>query len=379
MRSIEFILDTNVLVQCKNFTQIRWEKVFDEKFEKITLIIPYMVMKELDELKHKNYNALKAMNRIRDIELGKLNINLFSLKSSDSPPVWEKLSDSQKQYLSSSDPDHQILAEILLNHQQLQELKVVFVTGDYLPTKIAKRFDIDCLYWLDDEFKKLFEKEKIIISKPEALEIYFFNEGKFSKEISLNKIIASPIPLRIEEYNQDYDTPPSHPLIGHKTKENLQHELDNYNDEMDQYYRFKEILFIVQNNSNNPFTNIDVYLEMVLEKGFKVKYRKDKKVPEKPKISRRLMPLNTIRFSPSIKQEPNVKYSEIISVERERNNDWIIQNHISKIKHNETETLFPLLIWIPKDVSTEQINIKISFTQDQEGKIKEQNLSIILK
>ena len=83
MRSIEFILDTNVLVQCKNFTQIRWEKVFDEKFEKITLIIPYMAMKELDELKHKNYNALKAMNRIRDIELGKLNINLFSLKLGD--------------------------------------------------------------------------------------------------------------------------------------------------------------------------------------------------------------------------------------------------------------------------------------------------------
>ena len=87
---------------------------------------------------------------------------------------------------------------------------------------------------------------------------------------------------------------------------------------------------------------------------------------------------NTIYTPRTILKDPNVKFSEINHIERVHNDVWIIQNEVGKIKHNETEFLYSLKLWIPEYPSIEKIVIQVSFTQDQEGKINDQILSIIL-
>jgi len=378
VKSLVFVLDTNVLIHCKNFTQIQWDKIFEEDCEKILILIPYMVLKELDNLKYQNKNALKAINKIRDIETGKFQVKAFGLISSILPPNWDKLLELDKQKLSMDEADHQILAEILLYHQENPQSKVVFVTGDYLPSKLAKEIKIECLYWLDENFRIYFEKEKISTSKLEPLEIYFTEEEKCSKEIILNKTIVPQKPLRLEDYEKDFSRPTNHPLISHKRKEDFQRELVDYNNKMKELCRYVEIQYALQNHSNTPITNIDVYIQMELEKGFKVKYSHDIEFLERPKIIGNITSLRTIFTPHSILKEPNVKYNEIIHIERDRNDVWIIQNRVGKIKHNETEFLYPFMLWIPEYSSTEKIIIQVSFTQDQEGKINDQKLSIIL-
>lgn len=365
-------------MHCKNFTQIQWDKIFEEDFDKILILIPYMVLKELDNLKYKNKNALKALNKIRDIETGKLQVKAFELMSSILLPNWDKLLDSHKQKLSRNESDHQILAEVLLYLQENPQSKVVFVTGDYLPSKLAKEINIECLYWLDEKFKMYFEKEKISTSKLEPLEVYFIEEEKFSKEITLNKTIVRQEPLRLEDFEKDFSKPTTHLLISHKGKESFQRELDDYNNKIRELYRYVEIQLVLQNHSNAPITNIDVYIQIELENGFKVKYSRDIEFPKRPNVISDFTSLGTVYTSHTILKEPNVKYSEIIHMERDRNDVWIIQNRVGKIKHNETEFLYPLMLWIPEIPSTEKIVFQVSFTQDQEGTINDQTLSIIL-
>ncbi len=378
MKSLVIALDTNVFLHCKNFTQIQWDKIFGDDFDEMLILIPCMVLKELDNLKYQNKNALKALNKIRDIETGKFQVKAFGLISSILLPNWDKLLELHKQKLSRDESDHQILAEVLLYHQDNPQCKVVFVTGDYLPSKLSKEINIECLYWLDENFRIYFEKEKISTSKLEPLEIYFTEEEKFSKEITLSKTIIPQEPLRLEDYEKDFSKPIPHPLISHKPKEDFQRELDDYNNKMEELCRYAEIYLSLKNNSNAPFTNIDLYIQMELEKGFKVKYSNDIEFPERPKVIGGLTYLKPIFPSYSVPKEPNVKYHKIIHIENERNYVWIIQNRVGKIKHNETEILYPLMLWIPEYPSTEKIVIQVSFTQDQEGKINDQILSIIL-
>jgi len=84
----------------------------------------------------------------------------------------------------------------------------------------------------------------------------------------------------LEDYEKDFSKPTNHPLISHKRKEDFQRELDDYNNKMKELCRYEEIHLALQNHSNAPITNIDVYIQMELEKGFKVKYSHDIEFPE---------------------------------------------------------------------------------------------------
>ena len=97
---------------------------------------------------------------------------------------------------------------------------------------------------------------------------------------------------------------------------------------------------------------------MELEKGFKVKYSNDIEFPERPKVIGNITSLGTIYTPHTILKEPNVKYQKIDHIERARNDVWLIQNRVGKIKHNETEFLYPLMLWIPEYPST--VNLKRS-------------------
>ena len=66
------------------------------------------------------------------------------------------------------------------------------------------------------------------------------------------------------------------------------------------------ILFIICNNANEPFTNVDIYNQAQLEKDFTINYKRDVEIPEKPKMA--------------------IKFTSI-------------QTHVIKLKHNEISNL----------------------------------------
>lgn len=377
MTKLMFVLDTNVFIHAKNFTQIPWGEILDGDFDDISILIPHMVLMELDKKKYHEKAARKAIDKIRDIETNELQIDRFELISSSLPPNWNELSEPYKQILVKEESDHQIFAEILIYGQKHPDTKMIFVTGDYIPSKLANELEIECIYWLDKEFKGYFEKEKPVNSRYEPLEIYFAEKEGFLKEITVNKVITSQDPLTMKDFEEEFSTPTGHILIQRKSEDRFQQELEEYNSKMEEICRYVEISLLVRNYSNIPYTDVDVSCQMKLEKGFKIKYTKDVEVPKKPKTTVDIGPLipNVI---PHVRREPNVKDYEIVQEEKERNNLWTIQNCIKKIKHNENEYLYPFVLWIPEDCSTEKINIHVEFTQDQEGKVKEQKLTINL-
>lgn len=58
-------LDTNIFIHCKDFSKISWKRLFNDKTQKIILIIPETVLDELDELKNQIGKIKKAISNIR--------------------------------------------------------------------------------------------------------------------------------------------------------------------------------------------------------------------------------------------------------------------------------------------------------------------------
>ena len=57
-------LDTNVFIHCKEFTRIQWKKLFKDKVNRVELIIPEIVLDELDDLKYKEGRIKGTISKI---------------------------------------------------------------------------------------------------------------------------------------------------------------------------------------------------------------------------------------------------------------------------------------------------------------------------
>ena len=124
-------LDTNVFLHCKTFTEIDWRSLFEEtrNDDEIVIVVPYMVNKELDNLKRYEKKARNIQNKLKelkDVEFKEgisLNISFFPTKWSSLKPEWaEKLDENES--------DCKIIAEILVFKENNPEDKVYFVTLD---------------------------------------------------------------------------------------------------------------------------------------------------------------------------------------------------------------------------------------------------------
>ena len=118
-------LDTNVLQQCKLFTEIDWEVFFEDNPEKITIHIPNMVLKELDNNKKESKKARQVIPLLRKLMEKEFKPKIF-LELTLFPTKWDSLKEEWKERLDKTDPDHHIIGDILL--YKLQNLSTLEIS-----------------------------------------------------------------------------------------------------------------------------------------------------------------------------------------------------------------------------------------------------------
>jgi len=375
---IYIFLDTNVFEQCKSFTEINWSIIVakfkpDIEYGKFILKVPYMVIMELDDHKKTDNKARKALAIIRKFEKSFTEKKDLKLQISIIPPRWDDLDSNIKDYLIENEKDHRILAEILLFKKQNLNIDILFITGDYVPHKLAAELGINTLNWLDEEYKSCFQAEKI--KKKPDLELLFMSERNRSSLIEweyktphylafedieeLYEEIKREDPMRFEELKPVYE---------------LESDIEIYNQQIEDFSHYIEVKFMLINNGNHPYSNIDIFINTQLEKEFKIKYKTDVKIPTKPELFDDLWEEVSSQYAID---ESEVMYYVISRNEIDHQCDF--GYHIEKVKHNEDFLIpFPIMIWIPEKPKHKKITFKIQFTYDEPGKIKEQKLEINL-
>lgn len=104
-------LDTIVLQQCKLFTEIDWEDLFGVECEKISIHIPNMVLRELDNQKKESKKARQVIPLLRKLRNTEFKPKIF-LELTLFPTKWDSLKEEWKKKLDRTDPDHHIIEEI---------------------------------------------------------------------------------------------------------------------------------------------------------------------------------------------------------------------------------------------------------------------------
>ena len=379
---IYIFLDTNVFEQCKLFTGIDWKQILlifkpDLEEKSVILKIPYIVMMELDDHKKRDKEARKALATIRRIDLGGIYPD-FDINISLRRPNWDDLDPELIERLNENENDHQLLAEILLFKKNYPQENVIFITGDYIPYKLAEEFEFDAIYWLDSHFKEYFEKPKI--EKKPDLELLLIKDGNAVASINLEMKEPPVSTIEDEEFKSVYEESNSlhfGVLARLKSRDELTSELDKYNLEMKNFFRFYKIEMVLYNNGEKTYNNIAIEISTKLEKEMKIDYEENLKVPEKPNAVSNFTSIGNLALSPAIYRKPNVTYYDIKNQEMEKNSDWSFGYHIDKIKHNDYIVIpYPIMIWSPDKPKAKKIIFNIHFTQDESGRVKDQQLEI---
>lgn len=375
-------LDTNVFEQCRSFTEINWSDVItqfkpDAEYRNIILKVPYMVIMELDDHKKLYEKARKTLAKIRNFERISSNKDL-KLKISIRPPRWNRLDSSLREELMENENDHRILAEILLFKKQNQNHDVLFITGDFVPHKLADELGINTINWLEEEYNSFFREVKK--EKKPDLELLFINNEITSSLIEWE--FKTPEYLTYEDSIEPYEDLEWEDPMKFETLRpdyEVESDIEVYNQEVEEFSRYIEIKFALINNGNHPYTNIDVFISTHLEQRFKLRHKFDVKIPIKPDLFEELSENESSQYAID---ESEVRYYEITKQEKTSNKmnlKWDFGYYIEKLKHNETYFIpFPIMIWIPEKTKQKKITFKIRFTHDESGKIKEQKLEINL-
>ena len=75
----------------------------------------------------------------------------------------------------------------------------------------------------------------------------------------------------------------------------------------------------------------------------------------------------------------NLKINMTISSENKgKHTKWVMIYHIDRIKHNTIIKLRPLLVFLPDSYKTDRIELKIAYSHEELGTIKEQKRIVYL-
>jgi len=323
------------------------------------------------------------------------------------PTKWSSLESDWVEKLDKNDADCRIIAEILVFSKIHPEDDIYFITADNTPYFLAKDLGINTIYWTDEEFKEIFERDESNIKKPKILTdlIIHFENGEKETSItskidfpSLETFMDQEFPEISEFKNQEeYALNNEDLTLNQIEKEGLEitnilnsfffkdyeqfrTEVENYYNDLKEYKKYKEIKFCLSNTGNKPYNNVTIQIFTPLEKGFDIKSKNEIEKPERPKFERRFQfQLSPTLMSRSIHypREYNIKY--IVpkkSEERERNDLWDFGYTIKKIQHNITLNLYSIMIKFPDDFKTKKIYFSCGFVHDEEGKTKNQKLKL---
>ncbi len=419
-------LDTNVFLHCKTFTEIDWRNLFKktQNNDEIIIVVPYMVNKELDNLKRYEKKARNIQNKLRELKNVEfkegitLNISFFPTKWSSLKPEWAEI-------LDENESDCKIIAEILVFKENNPDDEVYFVTGDNTPYFQANALGINTIFWLDEEYKKIFkpsETQPTRKNKLIDLKLLFKNkdnncELSTENEFSLDEFFAEEFPefpdlmkeeeigiialednekseisenMTIKETEEKELTvadlinsfePNTSKLLSHlsfnlKSREKFKEEVLKYYEEMKEYRKYIEIELFLTNRGNKPYNNVNIEIFTLLEKRFKLKSKEELEKPEKPKIEREFFPFTSLTIPQFTHKEYNVKYSSPEKIEKEKNDIWVFGYSIKKIQHNDTLGLYPIMIKFPEEFKMKKIQFSCTFKHDEEGVTKDQKLMI---
>lgn len=419
-------LDTNVFLHCKTFTEIDWRNLFEEtqNDDEIVIVVPYMVNKELDNLKRYEKKARNIQNKLKELkdvefkECISLNISFFPTKWSSLKPEWaEKLDENES--------DCKIIAEILVFKENNPDDEVYFVTGDNTPYFQADALGINTIYWLDEEYKTIFNPSKTQPTRKHKLTdlnlIFKNKDNKYElsteNELSLDEFIAEEFPefpdlikeeeketillenneksmisekMTIKEAEEKGLTVAD--LINNlglnasklfsplsfnlKSRKQFKEEVLKYYEEMNEHRKYIEIELFLTNKGNKPYNNVNIEIITILEKDFKLKSKEELEKPEKPKIERDFFPYTSLTIPQFTHKEYNVKYSSPEKIEKEKNDIWVFGYSIKKIQHNDILSLYPITIKFPEEFKMKKIHFFCTFKHDEEGVTKNQKLII---
>ncbi len=277
--SVRYIfIDTNVLYHCKLFTEIEWGALFERKAEKVVLMIPNMVIEEIDKgknstVKRKRKRARKVISKFYELEKNPfIDVNTDVILSIN-PPEWKKLKRKDKKILTQSNPDHQIIAEILLFIKNHRKEQVLFVSNDFLPLKMVSQYGISTINWGDEPYSSILMKPEENGKTKPKLEIHFENNKQKIELIShipapdllvfesraalLKKVPLEILKMPINEVRkltnaQDYSEAlnPSN-----KSDDEFESEVINYNKDLMEYTRYREVKLYLSNHGNKPFND----------------------------------------------------------------------------------------------------------------------------
>lgn len=178
------------------------------------------------------------------------------------------------------------------------------------------------------------------------------------------------------------------PNVQYDNKWQLEHPglIDNliksYNEQLLLINKHQEINLFVFNHCDHPYNDIDIHITATLEKNFIFTVQQLIKSPRKP-----IIPELNVGYGSGIPLSPqqgiyqtggtgwtilhNLQMS-IESEEKEKHTKWKVIYHVDRIKHNTFMELHPILLFIPDSYKTKKIQIKIAYTHEEIGSIKEQ-------
>ena len=372
-------LDTNVLQQCKLFTEIDWENLFEDNPEKITIHIPNMVLRELDKNKKESKKARQVIPLLRKFIEKEFRPKVY-LDLSIFPTKWDSLKDEWKEKLDINDPDHHIIGEILFYKENNADKDVWFITGDNTPSLVSEKMKISTIFWRDDEYISKFQIAKAKPRKYPELLLCFENAQKsidLSKTKPPKQIVYIP-PKNPEDPSKDLLQSSMFSLSNMlvQTESGYKEEVESYNKEIEKYKDYHKIIFYLLNTAKHPYNDIDISFKTTLEKGYDIKYSIN--LIDLPKPSRDSNIFNTFSPIPRNMEPPNVRYSAIQKRGAEKNDIWYLGYHVQRIKHNQPIKLYSIMIKLPDNFKAKVIVFKCTFTHEEEGTVKPQSLVIHL-
>ena len=292
------------------------------------------------------------------------------------------MNDKQRDLLDKDINDDHILAEILIYINQNPSAEIVVITGDYYFLRRLKSLKIKTIDPEDDKYLVFFKAETPKISRRPDLQLLFRN-GQDLIELNIEGI-----EIKLMEYEEEEEEVKdigeilanlANPM--RKSKQTYLEEIEEYNEKLLEYSKYKEISFELSNNANHPYRDIHIFITAELEKGFDFKFKEDLPKPEKPSREESMLPLLTPNryVFPDLREPeeklitPKKKLTEKGTVE------WVFGYRIKSLNHQLIRYLEPILIKIPVDVKTNVISLYCGFAHEEPGKIKTQKLTINLK
>lgn len=402
---IYLVLDTNFCLHFKSMDEYPWDNHFPN--EKITLIITPILVEELDRKKYSGYNHLKqrAVKALKLIESSTINkfkndVNVFLFNEVVNKNYIERFG------LEYSDSDDKMIATILKYIEIHENENLYLVTNDLGPRLKVQKFKIKCIIPYEDcllnspmdemeqKIKQLkLENESIKNIKPK-LSIEFAEGGTLKKFriiekiknrdeyilIEINKIKEKykKYKLKSEIEEMPVDTIPNdlhseiknliektksldHFGITEDSKVKYNEELETFYNEYEYYlnrlFDFEisedltiEIDFSLKNQGSSIAEDIDIFFhfpdgfELYIEEN----YPKEPLIPDSPRAPRHrfdfsVPPSPFINIDQNFRNFPSIN-SNVSSPSIKKTNSYDVNVHVTRVKHNMSESLDKMFI-----------------------------------